>query len=45
MCISNVRKIQVSVQVFGPMRDTTDAQDCQNTEGEFLFLNELSVSL
>lgn len=33
------------MQVFGPMRDKADAQDNQNTEAEFVFLNELSFSL
>ena len=45
MRIINVKEIQVSVQVFGPMREITEAQDHQITEAEFVFLNELSFSL
>lgn len=35
----NVKEIQVRVQDFGLMGDTNEAQDGQNTEAEFVFLN------
>lgn len=35
----NVKEMQVGVQDFGRMVDTNQAQDGQNTEAEFVFLN------